>query len=280
VYAQDQIRTGKLVVSIGGRHDRAVSRTDDALFLTETDQKDNAFTGQAGAVYLFDGGFAPFANVAESFEPQGGSDADGQPFVPTTGTQVEGGVKYQPAGTDSLITISGFVIKQQNVLTTDPEDARFYVQTGEVRSRGLDVDARLRVAERTALTVAYTFTDAEITKSNGPDLGLRTAQTPRSLFSVWADHTIRTSSIDGLRVTGGVRWRGETLDYENTIRVPAVTLVDAGASYELRGALSGVGLSINASNLLDKTYVASCEGAYWCMFGPRRQVTATISRRW
>jgi iron complex outermembrane recepter protein len=279
-YAQDQVRAGKLVLNVGGRYDRAGSRTDDALSMSVTDQHDDAFTGQAGALYLFASGLAPFANYAESFEPQGGSDAQGRPFVPTTGMQIEGGLKYQLARTDSLVTVSGFVIRQQNVLTSDPLDARFSVQTGEVRSRGVDIDARVRVTGGTALMAAYTFTDAEVTKSNGADLGLRPAQTPRSLFSVWADHTVTRSRVQGLRLTGGIRWRGRTLDYENVITVPDVTLVDAGISYELRGTLSGVGLSVNASNLFDRTYVASCEGAYWCMYGPRRQLTATISRRW
>ncbi len=77
-----------------------------------------------------------------------------------------------------------------------------------------------------------------------------------------------------------MRWRGETLDYENILATPAVTLADAGASYDFTGAFTGLDFSLNISNLLDNTYVASCEGAYWCMYGPRRTVTATVRRRW
>lgn len=280
VYAQDQMRAGRLVLTAGGRYDRATSDIRDRLSDTRTTQKDGAFTGQAGAVYLFDSGVAPFANVAQSFEPQSGLDAHGEAFVPTTGTQVEAGLKYQPAGGASLVTVSGFVITQQNVLTNDPEDARFSVQTGEVRSRGFDVDARLQLRSAFDVTASYTLSAAEITKSNGPDLGNRPAQTPRHLFSTWVDHAVQGRALTGLRVRGGVRWRGDTLDYENVIEVPAVTLVDAGLSYEFGGRLRGTALSLNVSNLLDETYVASCEGAYWCMYGPRRVVTASLRHRW
>jgi iron complex outermembrane receptor protein len=201
-------------------------------------------------------------------------------FVPTTGTQLEAGLKYQPAGASSLVTVSAFVITQQNVLTSDPADARFYVQTGEVQSRGFDVDARAQLRGAVDVTASYTLSAAKVTKSNGPDLGNRPAQVPRHLFSTWVDHALQVRALEGLRLRGGVRWRGETLDYENVIEVPAVTLVDAGFSYELSGRLRGSALSLNVSNLLDNTYVASCEGIYWCMYGPRRTVTASLRHRW
>ncbi|WP_340638214.1 hypothetical protein [Salinicola tamaricis] len=43
--------------------------------------------------------------------------------------------------------------------------------------------------------------------------------------------------------------------------------------------LSGVDARLNVGNLLDKSYVASCNSLTYCYFGAERNVTATLSYR-
>lgn len=56
-----------------------------------------------------------------------------KPCEPTKAEQYEIGVKYQPPGSDALLTVRAYRIAQQNLLTTDPEHPDFSRQTGEVR---------------------------------------------------------------------------------------------------------------------------------------------------
>ena len=57
-------------------------------------------------------------------------------LLTTTGQQHEVGVRYQPPGVNALFTAAAFDLRRQNVLTTDPQDIRYQVQTGEIRARG------------------------------------------------------------------------------------------------------------------------------------------------
>jgi iron complex outermembrane receptor protein len=88
IYLQDQMKfSDKVVLTLGGRSDRARIRTMEIFSGTNTDETHDALTWQGGLVYLFGNGVAPYVSYAESFEPAGGTDRNGSPFDPTTGTQ-------------------------------------------------------------------------------------------------------------------------------------------------------------------------------------------------
>lgn len=285
LYAQDQIQFGQWRLLLGGRHDWADSDTQNRLTATETTKSDHAFTGRAGLVYLFDNGLAPYVSYAESFEPTSGSDFSGAPFKPTTGRQYEAGIKYQPTGFDSFITVAAFELTQQNVLTTDPDHVNFSIQTGEVQARGVEVEGKMSLAAGLSVTAAYTFLDAEVTKSNTANLGKRPISIPEHTASLWADYTFQRGPWTGAGVGAGVRYVGPTYgNATNTVEVPDYTLFDAGFRYDLErlsNDLKGVRFSVNAANLFDHEHVASCSNApTLCYYGLRRTVYATLSYRW
>jgi iron complex outermembrane receptor protein len=277
IYFQDQVKLlDRLVLDLGGRQDWASSTIDSRLTGTRIRQDDSAFTGQAGLVYLFDFGLAPYVSYATSFEPQSGTNAAGEPFTPTTGQQFEAGVKFQPAGYSSFITVAGYQLTLQDILTPDPTNPNFSVQTGEARSRGVEVEAKASLLDNLNLTAAYTYTDTEITKSNGPDLGNQLDSVPKHAASVWADYTIAAGPLEGLGFGAGVRYVGSTLDITNTVRVPSFTLVDAAIHYDW----NDFRFAVNASNLFDETYLSSCFSPTFCYFGQRRVVMGSVKYRW
>jgi iron complex outermembrane recepter protein len=285
LYAQDQLKLGPWALLLGGRHDWADREIHDRFTDITTKESDNEFTWRAGLLYLFDIGLAPYFSYATSFEPTIGTDFEGNPFEPTTGRQYEVGIKYQPKGINALITLSLFQLTQQNVLTTDPEHEFFNVQTGEVRSRGVELEGKASLTAGLNLTAAYTYLDAEVTESNDVDLGKRPVQVPKHLASLWGDYTIQGGALAGLGFGAGVRYFGSTYgDAENTFKVPDYTLADAAAHYDLSGlgvdALKGIRLAVNASNLFDKEYVAFCANIGACHYGLRRTVLGTFSYRW
>jgi iron complex outermembrane receptor protein len=276
IYVQDQSKLNdRWVITLGGRQDWASYEIEDRLSSGRSDIDDSAFTGQAGLVYLFDGGFAPYVSFAESFEPQSGTDASGRAFEPTTGSQYEIGFKYQPEGSDSLLTLSGFSIERRNVLTTDPGDILYRVQTGEQRSRGIEVEARSNVSSSLNVAFAYTYLDAEVTESNDPDLGMP-LQVPKHSASLWAGYTPQ-GGLSGLSIGGGLRYVGATPgDWVNAFESPSFTLVDLAVRYDW----DRYRVALNANNLLDKDYMSLC---YWidgCIWGARRVVTASLRYSW
>jgi iron complex outermembrane receptor protein len=292
IYAQDQVRLGKWALLLGGRHDWADSKTENRLPTTTTTvQSDNAFTGRAGLVYLFDNGLAPYASYSTSFQPVAGTGFGGAPFLPTTGEQYEVGVKYQPPGINAFVTLSAFDLTQQNVLTPDPDAShvcagvRCQIQTGEIASRGIEVEIKAGLAQGFDLAFAYTHLDPEVTKSNNVDLGKRPIGIPRNTAAAWADYTLQDGPYRGLGFGLGVRYVGPTAgDAANLYTVPSFTLVDAALRYDLAGIdplLKGYRLAVNATNLFDREYVSTCIAApNSCYYGLRRTVVATLTYRW
>jgi iron complex outermembrane receptor protein len=284
VYAQDQMRLGKWAFLLGGREDWTRSGTDDLGSNTSSAQSDRKFTWRAGAVYLFDNGVSPYVSYSTSFTPQIGTRSDGSSFVPTTGQQYEAGVKYQPRGSESFVTASAYRLTQQNVATTDPLDPAFRIQTGEIRSQGVELEGHLNLAKGLNLIASYGYNDPTVTRSNDGDVGKMPLNVPRNTASLWMDYAQLTGPLAGLDVGGGVRYIGATFgDTANTLKVPGFTLVDAAVAFDL-GRLSpayrGWRAGVNVSNLFDKTYVSECSNTAYCLYGVGRTVLATLRISW
>lgn len=285
VYAQDQIKLGNLVLLGGIRQDWAWARTEDLIDHGSESRRDQALTGRGGIVYVFDIGVAPYFSYAESFEPTAGTDFDGHPFAPTTGRQFELGVKYQPKGFPGFITVAVFELTRQNVLTADPDHPFFSVQTGEIRSRGVELEAKVTPLSGFNVLANFAYLDSVVTKSNDIDLHQRPVGVPKVLGSIWGDYTVLGGPLAGLGVGVGVRYTGDTAgDFGNTFDVPARTLVDGAIRYAFGAVgprvLNGLQLSVNISNAFDREYVASCGSESACFYGLRRTVLGTVSYRW
>jgi iron complex outermembrane receptor protein len=168
-YLQEQMKVAeKWVVLLGGREDWANTTTHDRLAGTTTVQDDHKFSGRAGVVYLSDIGLAPYVSYSQSFLPSSGTDYSGTPLKPTTGAQYEAGIRYQPKDMASYVTVSAYDIREHNVLETDPDHPGFAIQTGEIRSRGVDVEGLLSLVDGLDVRVAYTADPVRTIQSIDP----------------------------------------------------------------------------------------------------------------
>jgi iron complex outermembrane receptor protein len=267
-YAQDQIKFGEnWVVTLGGRHDSVRQLTDDYLNTTHTRQSDSAFSGRAGLSYLVGNGWAPYISYATSFLPNSGVDANSEPFKPSSGKQVEVGVKFQPAGTRTMFTAAAFDLRKTNVVTYDPTTGEGR-QIGRQRSRGIELEAKGEIAPGLNLAAAYTWLDMKVLNSADPDeIGKIPPLVPKQSASLWLDYLLG----NGLGFGGGVRYIGKRQnDEHNTTAQSGVTLFDAAVHYE-RGPWR---FALNISNLADKKYNTICYHGE-CYQGTRRAATLT-----
>ncbi|WP_245906514.1 TonB-dependent siderophore receptor [Teichococcus aestuarii] len=305
-YLQDQVKLGRLVLLFGGRLDWSDSTTENSAVATglrtsSSRQTDHAFTGRVGAVYLFDSGFAPYVSYSESFEPQSGTDRFLNPFDPTRGRQYEVGLRYQPPGTNLLLSVAAFDLVRQNVLSTDPANPQFSVQSGETTSRGIELEAKASLMTGLSLTAAYAYQDVEFSRSDNTARGddgfvpARASSTvalegktpwgvPRHTASAWLDYTLPEGSrLEGLGLGGGVRYLGSSWGNDaNTFKVDAATLFDAALRYDLGKLgrnLEGMQAAVNVSNLADTRYVNSCFAYSSCWYGYGRTVTGSVRYR-
>jgi iron complex outermembrane receptor protein len=280
LYLQDQVKLDKLVVTLNGRYDFLDVELDNrTAFGTDADSDEGAFSGRAGVAYLFDNGITPYASYSRFFTPVLGLDAKGTPFKSGDGEQYEAGIKYQPTGFDGFFTASVFDLTRGNVLTNDVVGNNPFqqVQTGEIQSKGFELEGTVGLGNGFSLLAAYTNFDLEVTQSRDVDLGKVPVAIPEQFASLWVDYAFQSDALTGLRLGGGLRWNGESYaDKANTLAVPDYTVVDASISYE-KDNWKG---QLNASNLFDKKAVASCQDANSCFYADARKVTASLTYSW
>ena len=283
IYAQDQVRFSHFIFTLGGRQDWANLNDYDRLASARTKQSENAFTWHTELLYHFDQGFAPYFSYATSFQPTTGTDAEGSPFKPTKGEQEEIGLKYQPHGWNALFTASAFNLTQQNVLTTDPNNQNYQVQTGKVRSRGIELSAVASPIQNLSIRASYTYLGTKIVETNDGTAGNILANTPKNFGSLWGDYTINDGVLSGFGFSVGGRYIGKSYTTNtNTYRIPDYALFDAAIHYDLGqlySKIQGTTLRVNVTNLADKKYVSYCTGI-GCRWGEGRTVYASVRYRW
>ncbi|UYO42399.1 TonB-dependent siderophore receptor [Rhodopseudomonas palustris] len=294
VYLQDRIELGRLSVLFGARNDTAhfaqqsqtlVPATGNFTQPPWTRQNDNATTYQAGAIYAFDSGVAPYVNYSQSFAPTIGTDFSGRPFIPVTGDQIEGGMKYLPPGMNLSLSAAGFNITQKNVLTADLLNPGYAVQTSSVEASGAEIEVKTTRLYGFNSSAAYTYLAPKVTATNtAGGIGKDPVSMPRHAASLWTTYSFDdTNVLAGLTVGGGVRYVGSSFaDTLNTTEIPSFTLVDLSLRYRL-GAISASlqnwDVALNVKNLADKRYVGSCDAVSQCYYGLGRTVDGTIRVR-
>jgi iron complex outermembrane receptor protein len=288
-YVQDQAEWDKWVLTVGGRYDYAKTSTLTRASNTTAEVNDHKFTWRGGLNYLFDNGISPYFSYSESFEPISGATMGGKPFNPSNGKQYEGGVKYVPKDMPVVLTAAVYQLTKDGNLTADPSapTSGFSVQGGEIRSRGLELEAKAAVNANINVTASYTYTDAKYTQDTWYE-GKRPAEIPRNMASLWADYTFHETALSGLTIGAGTRYIGNTVSYYSagsskayeSFNVAGYMLADATIKYDLaRLGLPGSSVGVNVNNLFDREYVSSCYSEYACYWGSERQVVATATFR-
>jgi len=260
-YVQDQATILERIILTGGlRWDKFEAQ--DQYSPTQVDEHD--VTANASLLYKFDAGFSPYVSYAESFLQESyGTTFNGDLFQPTHGKQYEIGLKYQPPGTSSLFTVAAFDITKSNMLVDDPAHPTFSLQSGEAKSKGIELEAQT-IVDTFYIEGNYSYIR---TKS---ELGSQFDTVPKHLASGWV--TWRPEgNIQGFKMGGGVRFVGA--NYYGGTRTPSYTLGDAMIGYET----DDWDLTLNGRNITDRVYVttAGYGSGYW---GQRRTVVLSLSR--
>jgi iron complex outermembrane receptor protein len=296
LYFQDQVKIDRhWVVVLGGRQDWSNSNTTSYRAMTTTLAPQNAFTGRAALMYLFDMGLSPYGSFSTSFEPQTAMTYTSTLLPAKTGEQYEVGVKFQPPDANYLLTFAAYQLTQQNVPSADPDASHLainpsaQVAVGEVRSRGFEVEAKATIAENLDLIGSYTYVESKIQKSNTGTIGQSLPGVPRNAFSAWFDYKpnfagtrFEGMELDGLSFGAGVRYNGPTFSpplasASSVYKVPGYAVVDAMVAYERQGWR----LALNVANLFDNKYVAACYfSTPECFYGEQRKLTASLRYRW
>ncbi|EMD9442636.1 TonB-dependent siderophore receptor [Burkholderia cepacia] len=284
VYAQDQIRWKRWTLTLGGREDFVNARFDDRTAGKQARQDVSAFSGRVGLTYRGDAGLSPYVSHSTSFDPVIGVRLYGGGLPkPTRGTQTEAGLRWQPPGRNLMLSAALYQIDQTNVVTPTPVNldptGTTSVQTGKVRSRGIELSAVGKVTRELSVVASYVHQDVKNVQANDASLNHWPVAVPlpRQMASMWADWTWRAGALSGLGLGGGVRYQSASAGApDNSLTVPSVTLLDLALHYEIPHWR----FALNVANLFDRRYVSGCQSYNVCVFGNERTVLASAKYNW
>jgi iron complex outermembrane receptor protein len=184
----------RLLVLAGWRRTATESQATDRLTgQTEPRISASAATPQYGALYKLSRELSLFASYAESFVPgaQLLRNVDGSyaSAKPTEGKGYDIGLKADLLDRRVSGTLSFFDIRNRNIVNdlavTDAAGivSIYNVQSGEQRSRGVELDATIRPSDRWQIYLSYSLMKARITDFSGNDAAIL-AQNPATLDAV------------------------------------------------------------------------------------------------
>ena len=265
IYVQDQIRFyDRVSVVLGARRDRVTGSSG---------QKDNATTFRAGIIGEIGAGISPFFSYTESFLPvagnlQGEGGVPLAPYKPQTGTQYEAGVKWQPS-TETLVTVTAFRIKERNRVLYGANNSTS--QSGELTTKGFEIEASHTLPGNFELLANYGYAKLRSEVNTSLDY------MPRHTASVWSTKTFGEKDGAQLRLGAGVVYSGKSISTSSvwSIVTPSRTTVDALAEV----TWADWRFALNATNLFDNEYYASCLARGDCFMGAPRNVMATVGYR-
>ncbi len=238
VYIQDHIELlPNLKILLGGRFGFVDSTTRDFPSGTlKNEQSDRSFTPRAGIVFQPFQSTSVYFSFARSFAPnfQSRSRTDEQ-FEPTLGRLFEGGIKQSFLNNRLLATLAFFELQRQNVLVPDPLDPfTFSIQTGEQRSRGIEIELNGQVTRGFNLNATFAAIEAVVTNDTRVNLiGNRLVGVPRSSGGIYGNYIFDSRLLRGFSMGGGVFFATET--YANlpnrAWRLPAYGRADLNFAY-------------------------------------------------
>jgi TonB-dependent siderophore receptor len=251
-YALDRLTWGRVEVVAGARLDRL--DYEDAATLTKRGATQLSPFG--GVVFSAGRGLSLYASAGKAFAPPS-SQVVGE-REPEKSRQVEVGAKKQFLEGKVLATAALYDLDRDNIAIPDSTGA--LRQTGDQRSRGLELELSADPGAGWYASAAYAFNDSELTRfsqlvflgATTPPLlldrsGNDPAFAPRHIFNGW----IMKQLDGGLGLAVGARCLSDQfVGEDNAIAIGGYMTVDAAVSYR-RGRVKG---SLNVKNLTGTEY--------------------------
>jgi len=224
-----------------------------------------------------------YGNYAESFDPQGGVQADGSPVAPQEGEQWEFGAKAELFDAGLIVTAAWFDLENRNVAVTDPDNPGAVLAIGEQRNEGLELEAVGRLSANLQARAQYTFNDSSITddpQRAGNELQL----TPEDSASAWLRYDVPANLVPGMpwgstgvSLTGGIVRVGDRfVDVDNSIELSAYTRIDLGARAVLNGRTE---VALNLLNASDQRFFTGGDAFGLGSVTPGQSRTLSVSLR-
>ena len=174
-------------------------------------------------------------------------------FDLSEGQSVEVGVKSSFWDDRIDVTLAGYRLVQDDIITRDPSNPTLSIQGGKQSSRGVELSLSASVTSQLRIDANYTKLDAEfdeLIEAGGISReGKTPPRIPETIANLFAFYSFEALPVT---VSAGLRHAGRFFtDNANTIRARGYTTVDAAVGYKI----SFGEIALRGRNLSDEFYV-------------------------
>lgn len=267
----------RLGVLLGIRY--AETEQESTFGTSVTPSSSDAWIPQAGLTFKAADNISLYASYAESFQPNNERVLGGiepEPIDPTTGEQIEAGVKAEFFDNRLQTQAAIYQIDLTNVFDrVDANDRPVFVD-GQT-SKGVELSVAGQPIPGMNVTAAYAYTDAELSNGN------QAAITPEQAINIYASYEIQSGQFEGVGFGGGVFHENNRFgNSANTFDLGDYTLVDGSLWYTITAPQSiaddgTIRFQLAVKNLFDEEYFQGTSNFTRIPLGIPRTVFGSVS---
>ncbi len=257
IYLQDEISLGKWKLVVGLRHESYTGEEEEG----GEGEDEEEFTQQIwlpqvalsyqpvpqlNLYVTYHKGFDPFEATGERqrFEST---------LKPIVSQLWEAGVKTSLCNDrfSASLALYQLTVRNTAVYANNPAEPDLYIQRGEDRARGVELEVRGEPVRHLEVSVNYAFNRAAVTRSEvASEIGTTKENAPRHGSNSWIRYTIPRSVVKGLSVAVGHALVSRRHTLEEGFTLPGYCLLNAGLGYSFRN----LDVSLYLENLTNRTY--------------------------
>nr|AMK59249.1 TonB-dependent siderophore receptor [uncultured bacterium UPO46] len=250
---------------------RAITAANPAYF----ERTYTPVTGRLGLMYDITPKANAYITYSTAADPPSGilttaNYGSVQDFDLTTGKQLEIGSKFDFWEGRGNATLAAYTITRKNLSTPDQNNPTITVPVGQQSSKGIEMQAGIKLSPQWSLRGDISFIDAEYDKfvQNVGGVGIsRAGNTPTFVPDRVANLYLGWAIASNWQLTGEVRNVSERFgNVENTQRFSGYTLLGASLNYTLDKHST---IILRGRNLTDEIYFASGGGGQVRIGEPR-----------
>lgn len=238
------------------------------------------YTPYAGVVYDLDDTYSVYTSWTRIFKPQAAQDAGGSLLEPVTGTNYEAGIKGEYFGGALNASAALFQLVQENLAKSLPSAqcapgvSACYEASGEVRTRGLELEVGGELTPGWQVSAGYTYAAAEYTKgSDSAEKGERfDSDAPYNLFKAFTSYRL-PGELERWSIGAGFRTQSSTYTSFG-VKQGCYSVSDLMLAYRPAAQWQ---LQANLNNVFDKRYYQNISNSWGAnSFGDPRNLTFTV----
>lgn len=290
IYIQDLITLHEKIKLLAGIRYNYIESSSQVTPLptgtvTNANYYDHPLTSRVGIVYQPAKRLSFFSSYANSFTLNTNLDVNGNILPPSFINQTEAGIKTEWLNGFLSANLTAYRIVNSNLAQPVLGLNNVFELTGEVTSKGLELDVFSKEINGFTFIAGYSFNETRYTKSVQFIVGSLLRYNPNHTANASVMHTFRNGVLKGLQTGFTTTYIGDRVagrstrltvpnDVYRLMPIPAYLLVDIHAGY----TINDITIRVKVSNLLNELSYNVHDDNSVNPIAPR-QFTTTLSYR-